>query len=88
MGDEDVLVAQMINFAEELPMEWQTTWQAIQSSSGRSFPTSETTDFKLDRRLHEMVGEPELMPLLLVIRGLMRFLPSNRISAADARAFL
>ncbi|KAF9767362.1 hypothetical protein IL306_000104, partial [Fusarium sp. DS 682] len=33
-------------------------------------------------------GEPELMPLLPVIRGLMRFLPSNRISAAEARTLL
>lgn len=89
LGHEDVLIAQMINFVEELPMEWQTTWQAIQGSSRRSFPTSETTtDFRLDRQFHERVGEPELMPLLPVIRGLMRLLPSNRLSAGEAMALL
>merc|ERR1712000_169789 len=88
LGNEAVLIAQMINFVEELPMEWQTTWHSIQSSSGRCFPTSKTTEFKLDRQFHEMVDEPELMPLLPVIQGLMRFLPSTRISAAEAMALL
>lgn len=69
-------------------MEWQATWQAIQDSSGRKFPTSETMEAKLDRRFQEMVDEPELMPLLPIIRGLMRFMPSTRISAAEARALL
>ncbi|KAK0391163.1 hypothetical protein NLU13_0664 [Sarocladium strictum] len=88
LGNEALLIAQMINFVEELPVEWQATWQAIHTSSGRSFPTSETTEFKLDRQFRKMVSEPELVPLLPVIRGLMRFLPLNRISAAEATALL
>ncbi|KND91969.1 hypothetical protein TOPH_03284 [Tolypocladium ophioglossoides CBS 100239] len=90
-GDEAVLVAQMINFVEELPTEWQTAWQAIQDSSGssgRRFPTGGATKSKLDRRFYEMVGEPELLPLLPIIQGLMRFLPSKRISGAEAVSLL
>ncbi|POR36997.1 Serine/threonine-protein kinase SRPK [Tolypocladium paradoxum] len=88
LGNEAVLVAQMINFVEELPAEWQTTWQAIQDSSRRSFPTEEATEFKLDCRFRMMVDEPELMPLRPIIQRLTRFLPLKRISAAEALTLL
>ena len=48
----------------------------------------EHTQSKLERRFHELITEPELMPLLPVIQGLMRFLPSNRISADEALGLL
>lgn len=38
--------------------------------------------------MREMVDEPELMPLLPVIQGLMRFLPSKGISADEALRLL
>jgi hypothetical protein len=47
-------------------------------------PAYEHTQPKLDYRFSEFVSEPELLPLLAVIKGLMKFLPSERMSARDA----
>lgn len=38
----------------------------------------------LEREFLSIVDKPELMPLLPVIQGLMRFLPATRISADEA----
>lgn len=35
LGDEDVLVAQMINFVEELPVEWQHIYRDMCLKAGR-----------------------------------------------------
>lgn len=43
---------------------------------------------KLGRKFAETVHEPTLTPLLLVIQGLMRFLPSSRTTADEALALL
>lgn len=96
LGDDDVLIHQMIDFVEPLPTEWHEKWELIQGSSRRSRPEgrhpSAAADSKysskLECRFHEMVKEPELMPVLAVIRGLMRFLPSERISADEALRLL
>lgn len=40
--------------------------------------------FKIEEEFTGKVQDPILDPLLLVIQGLMRFLPSNRMSAEEA----
>jgi hypothetical protein len=39
---------------------------------------------KLERKFAGLVPNPTLTPLLHVIQGLMRFLPSSRLTAGDA----
>lgn len=39
---------------------------------------------KLEEKFAETVLDPKLKPLLRVIQGLMRFLPSSRITADEA----
>lgn len=39
---------------------------------------------KLERKFAGLVPNPTLKPLLHVIQGLMRFLPSSRLTAEDA----
>ena len=58
-----MLIAQMINFVEELPM----------GNSGRSCPTSEATESKLDHQFREMVSGADMLPLLPIIQGLIGF---------------
>ncbi|KAH6717117.1 kinase-like domain-containing protein [Leptodontidium sp. MPI-SDFR-AT-0119] len=67
-GGTDKVVHQMINFVEELPAEWQPQWELMQLE-----------DEKAKKR-----ADPALERLLPVIRGLARFKPSDRISAAEA----
>lgn len=43
---------------------------------------------KLEKRFAKKVHHPMLQPLLPVIQGLMRFLPSNRISVEEALELL
>lgn len=43
---------------------------------------------ELTRRFSEIVSDPELSPVQHVIEGLMRFLPSDRMSARDALKYL
>ena len=43
---------------------------------------------KLEQKFAEVVHSPKLKPLLQVIQGLMRFLPSSRISIDEALALL
>jgi serine/threonine-protein kinase SRPK3 len=38
----------------------------------------------LEQKFHEKVSDETLKPLLQVIQGLMRFIPSDRISASQA----
>lgn len=80
-----MLIAQMIDFVEKLPKEWESKWKDIQDSSEDRLLTDEdSTECKLSQRFQESVEEPELKHLFHVIQGLMRFLPSERLSAADA----
>ena len=46
--------------------------------------SSDRDKFKIEEEFTEKVQHPILEPLLLVIQGLMRFLPSNRMSAEEA----
>ncbi|KAH8782036.1 kinase-like domain-containing protein [Hyaloscypha sp. PMI_1271] len=86
-GGLDKLVPQMINFVEELPAEWQPQWELMQITAaqmGKRRTTTAPTQPKLDQRFHDNIRDPALQPLLPVIRGLTRFRPSDRISAAEA----
>ena len=85
LGDDGVLVAQMINFVEDLPSEWQQKFNHMRLNSGRA--TELGYDFsrsKLEKKFDERIHEQSLKPLLPVIQGLMRFRPSDRISASQA----
>ncbi|KAH6689921.1 kinase-like domain-containing protein [Leptodontidium sp. MPI-SDFR-AT-0119] len=87
-GDVDTLVLQMINFVEELPAEWQPQWELMRKTAGGMWENLATngklTESKLEQKFHDRIHEPTLQPLLPVIRGLTRFRPSDRISAAEA----
>lgn len=97
---EAVLISQMIGFVEELPPQWQQKWEEIKAKTSykpvHSSPhlgndigaSSSPQASKLQSKFHEKVHEPELMPLLPIISGLMRFLPSNRLTAAEALELL
>ena len=90
MRGEDELIAAMISLLGDVPSEWQTKWQEIQHSSGRSHPPGTAMDskFKLENVFQICAEVPELMPLLPVVQGLLRYLPSDRMSAAEAKALL
>ncbi|KAK2590413.1 hypothetical protein QQS21_011900 [Conoideocrella luteorostrata] len=95
LDDDAVLIAQMIGFVEELPQQWRQEWEVIQSRSSHSpidIPHYNGANLyqasKLQSRFYALVYEPELMPLLPIIRGLMRFLPSERLTAAEALKLL
>ncbi|GAB0137716.1 hypothetical protein EsDP_00005972 [Epichloe bromicola] len=95
LGDDAVLIAQMIGFVEELPQQWRQEWEVIQTSATRpliDIPQYDGANLhqasKLQSRFYALVYEPELMPLLPIIHGLMRFLPSERLTAAEALKLL
>ncbi|PVH68316.1 kinase-like protein [Cadophora sp. DSE1049] len=86
-GGVDKLVLQMTNFVEDLPAEWQPQWELMQITTGQmreQSTTTTSTQSKLDKKFHENIRDPALQRLLPVIRGLVRFRPSDRISAAEA----
>jgi serine/threonine-protein kinase SRPK3 len=77
----------MIDFVGELPPEWQPKWEQLRLDAGGSFELGENNQLsgsRLEQRFDELVHEPELKGLLPVIKGLTRFLPSDRISASQA----
>jgi len=41
LGDDDILIAQMIGFVEDLPPEWEEKWRQIAKIPGRHLPTRE-----------------------------------------------
>ncbi|KAL4897599.1 kinase-like domain-containing protein [Aspergillus ambiguus] len=73
LDEDEVLVFQMIGFVERLPTEWESKWKSMQTRSSHDLET-----------FTETVHDPKLKPLLRVTQGLMRFLPSNRITADEA----
>ena len=42
LGDDDVLVAQMIGFVEELPKDWQPMWECMRSNSKHTLEPRES----------------------------------------------
>ncbi|KAG6035965.1 hypothetical protein E4U41_005881 [Claviceps citrina] len=90
--DDAGLIDQMVGFIEELPQQWTQEWKDMQEKSKDDRPTMDPEKWKkdclpytckLEEKFHKE-APPDLMPLLPVIRGLMRFLPSDRLSAAEA----
>ncbi|KAJ5626710.1 hypothetical protein N7528_004137 [Penicillium herquei] len=80
LGEDEVLVFQMIDFVEKLPTEWESKWTStsimeLDEDYGAS---------KLEQKFAGSVSDPTLSPLLHVIKGLMRFLPSSRLTAENA----
>ncbi|KAJ5778048.1 hypothetical protein N7520_001294 [Penicillium odoratum] len=86
----------MIGFVELLPAKWQPRWDEIQAASGRDLEElvrlnkkdCEKDLSKLEQKFKDQVHDPELEPLLSVIEGLMRFLPSGRITTDEALQML
>ena len=95
LGKESVLIAQMIGFVEDLPQQWREAWEATPTNAPLPLmddPDNSGDDLhqisKLQSRFDELVNDAELMPLVPIIRGLMRFLPSERLTAAEALKLL
>lgn len=104
LGEDEVLVLQMIGFVERLPVEWESQWASMQMSSRHDLAVEEGSKpihhrhyfivlltlledcemSKLEQKFAEIVHDPPLKPLLQVIQGLMRFLPSSRITVDKA----
>ena len=77
----------MIDFAGDLPPEWQPKWEQLRLDARGDIESGEMGRLlgsRLEHRFNEHVHEPELQVLLPVMKGLIRFLPSDRISAPDA----
>jgi serine/threonine-protein kinase SRPK3 len=77
----------MIDFVGELPPEWQPRWEQLRLDARGDFELRENRQLsrsRLEERFDEHIHEPELKVLLPVIKGLTRFLPSDRISASQA----
>ncbi|CAG8280143.1 unnamed protein product [Penicillium salamii] len=83
LGEDDVLIFQMIGFVEErLPAEWESKWESMQTSSD-DLELEDHGTSKLEQKFAGL-SDPALEPLLHVIQGLMRFLPSSRLTAEGA----
>ncbi|PWY94241.1 kinase-like protein [Aspergillus sclerotioniger CBS 115572] len=84
-GKMSACSAQMIGFIEKLPIEWQPVWQHMRSDSKFAMQVDETCNAsKLDEIFYTNVSDPALAPLLPVIKGLLRFMPSDRMEASKA----
>jgi len=77
----------MIDLVGELPQEWRPKWRQLRGDYGGDFGLREEgklSDSRLEVAFNENVDEPQLKVLLPVIKGLIAFLPADRISASDA----
>ncbi|RFU35315.1 hypothetical protein B7463_g1024, partial [Scytalidium lignicola] len=88
-NDDELLVRQMIDFVEPLPTEWIPKWEYMKLNSNLKPATklsenATSSKSKREQKFNEKVQKPALKHLLLVIKGLMRFRPSDRISASQA----
>ncbi|KAJ5124952.1 uncharacterized protein N7515_008777 [Penicillium bovifimosum] len=86
LGEDEALVFQMIDLVGSLPAEWESQWESMQAQSTHDLKQEEQECEipRLEREFAESVHHPDLQPLLQVTRGLMRFLPSSRITADEA----
>ncbi|KAJ5204190.1 uncharacterized protein N7498_005069 [Penicillium cinerascens] len=92
LGEDEVYIFQMIGFVERLPAEWESQWKSMLMKSSHTLEleegkqTDRQTDLtsKLERQFAELVPGPKLEPLLHATQGLMRFLPSSRLTAEEA----
>ncbi|OJJ72713.1 hypothetical protein ASPBRDRAFT_65046 [Aspergillus brasiliensis CBS 101740] len=89
LGEDEVLVLQMIGFVGKLPKDWQPIWERMKSNFKRDLHLIEDNQVsELDRRLNRREPNPALTRLALVIRKLMRFVPSSRMEASEALGLL
>ncbi|KAJ6027408.1 uncharacterized protein N7446_003998 [Penicillium canescens] len=89
LGEDEVLILQMIGFVEKLPTEWESRWKSMKMRSSHDLEINNDCEMsKLERKFAEIVHDPTLKPLLQVTQGLMRFLPSSRITAEEALSLL
>ncbi|OJJ85770.1 uncharacterized protein ASPGLDRAFT_65712 [Aspergillus glaucus CBS 516.65] len=84
LGEDEVLVFQMIGFVERLPTEWESKWESMQTRSSHDLEVEDCAMSKLEQKFAEAVRDPKLKPLLRVTQGLMRFLPPSRITTDEA----
>ncbi|KAF1821532.1 kinase-like protein [Dissoconium aciculare CBS 342.82] len=82
------LIGQMIEFVGRLPSEWEEKAQDLMKDSKRAFPSPDQTLPRLDSRFSESAVHPDLLGLQPIIKGLMRFLPSDRLTACEALELL
>ncbi|KAM3484447.1 hypothetical protein MY8738_002136 [Beauveria namnaoensis] len=86
LGDNSLAAAQMIDFVEDLPPEWEEAWQKLKAKL--SFSLSPVLESKLVTMFTDRVPDKESAPLLPVIQGLVRFRPAERMSARAALQLL
>ena len=82
----DSLVASMIDFLGELRTEWQPKGKQLRLNTGRCSKLGENGQLsgqRLEQMFDKIIQEPK-SKVLRVIKRLMRFLPSDRISASQA----
>ncbi|KAJ5521292.1 hypothetical protein N7527_005407 [Penicillium freii] len=84
LGEDEVLIFQMIGFVEGLPAEWKSKWESMLMRSSHNLELEEDYGAsKLEQKFAGLVSNPTLKPLLHVIQGLMRFPPSSRLTAEE-----
>ncbi|KAK2603198.1 hypothetical protein N8I77_009672 [Diaporthe amygdali] len=89
-GGDEFLVSQMVHFVEDVPEEWKGKWLKMKEDSEKPYikDTDEVPEVSwLEQRFDNLLEDPldpPLRPLLPVIRGLLRFRPSDRMSASQA----
>ncbi|KAJ5085091.1 hypothetical protein N7532_009862 [Penicillium argentinense] len=85
LGEDDVFIFQMIGFVESLPAEWESKWRSMMKKSTHDLKLEEDYGMsKLERKFAGLAPNSTLEPLLRVTQGLMRFLPSSRLTAENA----
>ncbi|KAF2666344.1 hypothetical protein BT63DRAFT_416729 [Microthyrium microscopicum] len=75
----------------ELPEEWETKWAQMQEEAGRephTIPRGSDERSVLEQKFHDGIHDPSLRQLLPIIKGLMRFRPSDRMEASSALELL
>ncbi|PQK17225.1 hypothetical protein BB8028_0007g04200 [Beauveria bassiana] len=82
LGDNSFAAAQMIDFVEDLPPEWEEAWQKLKAKL--SFSLSPVLEPKLVTMFRDRVPDKELAPLLPVIQGLVRLRAAERMSVRAA----
>lgn len=77
----------MVSFLGDIPREWEPKWNEIQLASGQDINLAESRDmstFKLESLILKQPHDSRMRTLLCVVRDFTKFLPSERISAAQA----
>ncbi|OQE28558.1 hypothetical protein PENSTE_c003G08400 [Penicillium steckii] len=84
MGGDEFLAFQMIDFVEKLPAEWEPKWKSMVMNSKKDLRLEDNGAFEIEENFAKLTPDPILQSLLPVIQGLLRFLPSSRLTIEDA----